>query len=377
VAAAILCAIGALVAYSMSRGKSDARWVDHTHEVILQLQRIETEQERLSKQARGFVLFGRDADRMNFEASDQRLASLVDGLVTLVSDNPEQVRRARRLDALVVRRTDFPRRAVQASRTLGPGIVPPEVNLLEAERLHGQVVVQLGVMQGVERALLKKRVAAEGRAFMLVAASAVFGIPFALVMIGYVYRQLRREIAASATLREELKQEAIRDPLTSLFNRRYLEEAFRREVSRCARRNLPLGVVVMDLDRFKPFNDRFGHAGGDAVLLAFAQLLQGLCRGEDIPCRLGGEEFALILPEAARDATARRAEEIRAATEALLLTRDGTVLDKLTVSVGVATMPENGSERVALLGAADEAMYSAKRAGRNRVHLAQACPGQD
>ena len=179
---------------------------------------------------------------------------------------------------------------------------------------------------------------------------------------------------ASLRLREHLRHQSIRDGLTGLFNRRYLEESLAREIARCQRRKLPLGVLLFDLDHFKAFNDRHGHAGGDALLTAFGRLVQANCRPEDIPCRYGGEEFTLILPEAGIEVVRERAERILAATAQLVVQHLGQPLSRVTTSIGVAIMPENGTAATTLMEAADKALYRAKAEGRNRFVLAESPP---
>ena len=175
---------------------------------------------------------------------------------------------------------------------------------------------------------------------------------------------------ANLSLQDRLRQQSIRDPLTGLFNRRYLEESTPRELTRCVRRGLPLSLLMLDIDHFKAFNDVHGHAGGDAVLAQFGKLLQAMTRGEDIACRYGGEEFTLILPEADIDAASARAEEIRVAVEAMQVPYLGKLLPQVTVSIGVAGTPAHGQTPETLLQAADKALYQAKRAGRNRIAIA-------
>lgn len=116
---------------------------------------------------------------------------------------------------------------------------------------------------------------------------------------------------ANLRLKEALRNQAIRDPLTGLFNRRYLEESLEREMARCQRKDQPLAVLMLDIDHFKSFNDTNGHPGGDALLAEFGRLLQSKCRADDIACRYGGEEFTVILPEASLALALERAEEIR------------------------------------------------------------------
>ena len=175
---------------------------------------------------------------------------------------------------------------------------------------------------------------------------------------------------ANLSLRETLRHQSIRDPLTSLFNRRYFEESLEREIRRAQRRGTPLGVVMLDLDRFKGFNDSFGHEAGDVLLRTFGELLRGKLRGEDVPCRYGGEEFALLLPEATLEATRARAEELRIATKGLQVIYQGTFLGPVTLSLGVAVYPDQGLTGHAVLRAADSALYQSKANGRDRVTAA-------
>jgi diguanylate cyclase (GGDEF)-like protein len=171
-------------------------------------------------------------------------------------------------------------------------------------------------------------------------------------------------------LQERLRLQSIREPLTGLFNRRYLEEASAREFARCGRRGAPASLLMLDIDHFKSFNDVHGHAGGDLVLAEFGKLLQALSRPEDIACRYGGEEFTLIMPETTLEIAQERAEAIRVAVESMRVSHQGTMLPPLTVSIGVASYPDDGRTPEAVLRAADDALYRAKRAGRNRVEVA-------
>ena len=171
--------------------------------------------------------------------------------------------------------------------------------------------------------------------------------------------------------REELRLQAIRDPLTGLFNRRYMEESLERELHRAARSNLPLGAVMIDLDHFKRFNDTWGHEAGDAVLREVGNLLTNWSRCEDIACRYGGEEFTLILTAAASEGTRLRTEQFRQAARGLEVRHGGRSLGGITVSAGVAAFPEHGFTATEILRAADEALYQAKARGRDRVVVSQ------
>ena len=175
---------------------------------------------------------------------------------------------------------------------------------------------------------------------------------------------------ANLQLREPLHSQSVRDPLTGLFNRRYLEESLQREVSRAKRSKRPLGIVMLDLDNFKPFNDRLGHEAGDNVLREVGRFLQSHVRGDDIACRYGGEEFTLLLPEASLEVVRARAEHLRERIKQLQVDYHGQLLGPLTVSLGVAILPDHGGSAEAVLQAADAALYRAKTDGRERVVVA-------
>jgi diguanylate cyclase (GGDEF)-like protein/PAS domain S-box-containing protein len=171
-------------------------------------------------------------------------------------------------------------------------------------------------------------------------------------------------------LHETLRSQSIRDPLTGLFNRRFMEESLELEIRRASRNQRPLGMIMIDLDHFKYFNDNFGHEAGDLVLKELGILLRSNIRGEDIACRYGGEEFTLILPEGTGAITRQRAEFFKDAIQRLDVQFRGTPLGKVTASMGVAVFPDHGRTAGALLDAADKALYRSKAAGRDRVTLA-------
>lgn len=175
---------------------------------------------------------------------------------------------------------------------------------------------------------------------------------------------------ANLKLRETLHNQSTRDPLTGLFNRRYMEESLEREIQRCDRKQQPLSVMMIDIDHFKRFNDSFGHEAGDAVLCELGQFLQRYVRGSDIACRYGGEEFTLILPEASIDVTQKRAEQLGNDIKHLNLENRYYALGSLTLSIGIASFPTHGLSLEAVIRAADAALYIAKKEGRDTVRLA-------
>jgi diguanylate cyclase (GGDEF)-like protein len=183
-------------------------------------------------------------------------------------------------------------------------------------------------------------------------------------------RSLAEHIAlalANLNLREVLQSQSIRDPLTGLFNRRYMEASLERELRRANRKKCSLGVMMVDVDHFKRFNDAFGHDAGDALLAELAKIFKDLFRGEDIVCRYGGEEFTFILPDATLQQTRERAENLREAAKNAIAQHRGQALDHVTLSVGVSAFPEKGITVEALLRSADAALYRAKEEGRDRV----------
>jgi len=175
---------------------------------------------------------------------------------------------------------------------------------------------------------------------------------------------------------QKLQEQAISDPLTGLYNRRYLNEFLPRELARSGRNATPVAVILIDLDQFKRVNDSFGHEAGDIVLNAVGNLLKGKVRGSDIACRYGGEEFALILPETGAEPAARRAEDIRLAISALETSHAGRPLGKIAASFGIALFPDHAQNTDDLLRVADIALYAAKGAGRNRVVVGERRVGE-
>jgi diguanylate cyclase (GGDEF)-like protein len=175
---------------------------------------------------------------------------------------------------------------------------------------------------------------------------------------------------ANLRLREVLRTQSIRDPLTGLFNRRYLEETFERELRRALRNKLRLALLLFDIDHLKNFNDLFGHQAGDVLLHGFGDFLNQRTRGQDVACRYGGEEFAVILVGASLEAAGMRAELLREHLKLMIVQHAGQVLGKITISIGISGFPDHGASVAQLVQAADQALYRAKKDGRDRVVLA-------
>lgn len=197
------------------------------------------------------------------------------------------------------------------------------------------------------------------------------GIRYGEEELGQLSRAFDDMAHALQQREQKLQEQAISDPLTGLYNRRYLSEFLPRELARSGRNVTPIAVILIDLDQFKQVNDSFGHEAGDIVLNAVGNLLKSKVRGSDIACRYGGEEFALVLPETGAEPAARRAEDIRLAISALELSHAGNSLGKIAASFGIALFPDHAEDTDDLLRVADIALYAAKGAGRNRVVIGQ------
>jgi len=178
--------------------------------------------------------------------------------------------------------------------------------------------------------------------------------------------KLSAQLVEIESLHETLREQAIRDPLTGLYNLRFLNESMKREIAQAIRENNSLSVVLMDIDHFKNFNDTHGHKAGDEVLQALGKMLSTQTRAGDIACRYGGEEFMVIMPSAHTEETFKRAEQWRKMFESTQIDDKGKLLSA-TISAGVATFPDHGSTGDEIWRAADKALYEAKTAGRNRV----------
>lgn len=178
--------------------------------------------------------------------------------------------------------------------------------------------------------------------------------------------ELKTQLDEITLLEQKVREQAIRDALTGLFNRRYLSEILEGELSRAHRAGYQVAFLLADLDHFKSINDTCGHSAGDYVLQQAAHLIRENIRCSDIACRYGGEEFLIVMPEIRAEDALLRAENLRAAIQEMVITFEGKVIP-LTASIGLALYPFDGQDSSTLFSAVDTAMYTAKRSGRNRV----------
>lgn len=206
----------------------------------------------------------------------------------------------------------------------------------------------------------------------LVIGLCVAGVSVYLLNVGNIafqrtrtLREVREQLKASEAV---LRVEAVRDPLTGVFNRRFFDETAHREMARSQRDGSTVGLMLLDVDHFKSVNDTYGHAMGDEVLRSLARLIEQSVRVEDVACRIGGEEFALLMPRVPVQVARARAEALRASCEQLVFqTISGPM--RISVSIGVACCPQDGALVDVLMARADKALYTAKHSGRNCVRM--------
>ena len=175
---------------------------------------------------------------------------------------------------------------------------------------------------------------------------------------------------ANLNMQAKLREQAIKDPLTRMYNRRFMDETLEKELNRSERHDKPFTMLLLDIDHFKPFNDNFGHDAGDFVLRRLGELLTDCVRKEDVACRVGGEEFAILLPETNVEDSKFCANKINQAVRQEELFFNGQSLGKLTVSIGIASFKIHGKDPISLYKAADVALYDAKRSGRDQAKVA-------
>ncbi|MGQ0580085.1 MAG: diguanylate cyclase [Betaproteobacteria bacterium] len=188
-----------------------------------------------------------------------------------------------------------------------------------------------------------------------------------LALLIYVLYTLWLNLVEFRKTERSLRRQALRDPLTGLFNRRFFDAGLTQEITRSRRSGAPASLLILDIDNFKKYNDEYGHEAGDAVLRAFGQLLQAQVRGGDVACRYGGEEFVVLMPNAPLDSAKERGRQILEAIRGLEVPHQGRLLTSVTASLGVAEFPTHASDAEGILEAADHALFMAKRTGRDRM----------
>lgn len=261
--------------------------------------------------------------------------------------------------------------------------ISTSINLMVYRRPRGLAQSLMGLACGIALGTLAVGVHLQPDTHGITTGIAIISISLYLMLVGHISytrnqilhdarerqrlieNELKQRIEENQLLQARLQEQANRDPLTGLYNRRYLDDSLQREIDRCCRVGSPTSLVLMDIDHFKPINDTHGHVAGDAVLSQLAAILGSLSRNSDILCRFGGEEFLVVLPDTSLEIALKRAEEYRQAIENTpMVTEKGPL--SITLSAGVASFTDC-VEGDSLIHMADKALYQAKEQGRNRV----------
>ena len=298
------------------------------------------------REARTLAPAGRDAALMGYVSSAFRMHDLVRGVL---DERALQV-----LDMLVFDEGEANPQAELIDTRSAWRTTPSAAQPLFSRRVQVQMPGRLWTVQFLSRPEFDESLRA-ARPFALLAAAIAASLALFALTVSLVSAWNRAH---------EL---SMRDPLTGLYNRRYLDETMGRELPRARRMGQSVGLIVLDIDHFKKLNDTFGHDAGDLVLARTGELLRAASRNSDIACRFGGEEFAIVLPGASLGIARARAEAIRASLESLRVDYQGQSIGPLTVSAGVAEMPPQAQDWAFVLQQADRALYTAKQAGRNKV----------
>jgi diguanylate cyclase (GGDEF)-like protein len=280
--------------------------------------------------------------------------------------------------------TSASRNMVEARATFGAMPSSPEAAVFKPDECwalrRGRMHVVETTVHGLQCSHVPHPAPGSYVCLPLIAQGDSLGVLYIGAGIGHTWSESQQRLAttvadhvglavANLKLRETLRRQSIRDPLTGLFNRRYLEETIERELRRTERSGGTLGVIMLDLDHFKRFNDSFGHGVADTVLREFSALLQSSVRASDIVCRYGGEEFLLVMPDTSAETTFELAEQLRAAVKQLTVSHHGQMVGSVTVSGGVAVYPTHAATAEALIHSADAALYRAKGQGRDQIAM--------
>lgn len=365
-------ALGGLLAAEVQRTSADAEWVNAVNETRIELAGLAAALADAETGQRGFLLTGDRTYLTPYRDADDRAFRHLDRLRNLAVGHPAQVEQLAELGRLVRAKFATMEQNIAAFDREGREAALARVRARRGRELMDDFRALCGRMQAEQEARLEGRKALSndragrvGTVASVLIAGAVAQMAFGLVLV-------RRDLAVRRRAESLLREQAARDELTGLCNRRELERRLRAAAEKHSAAGRPLSAVLVDVDHFKAVNDTHGHAVGDAVLQAVAARLAGATRDEDVVARYGGEEFALLLPGLGPAEAATVAERARRAIAAHPFTGrgdSGRVLTiPLTASFGVAGLyPADAGDPDLLLRRSDRALYQAKRAGRNQV----------
>lgn len=373
VALGLLLAGTSWFAYSSARERESAEaWREHAREVLETSATIKIAALNALRGERGYLLTEDPAFLAPYEGAAPRLAPLAAELTRLVRDNEEQSRHARILDSELASFAAWLDSVIADKRAGHGDLAIAKVKRGEGRRWIEAIIDSLETIEANEAELLAERAAvAQRRAraneiyqYILTAAGLAL-----MVLSAFAVVAVRRATAAEAALRNELRRRAMTDELTGLANRREFMASLDRAIAASRRNRRPLALAILDIDHFKRVNDTYGHPAGDAVIRKIATEAVDIMRGQDTVGRLGGEEFAIVLPDCSTDDAIAACERLRIAVRESDLEIETGHRMFVTLSTGIAVF-DKGDTAEAMIARADAALYSAKNGGRDRVLLA-------
>lgn len=316
---------------------------------------------------RGFLITG-DADYL--EAYNDALSSLTPTFVELYEStayDPLWEPRLDTLQSLVFLKFRELQVSIELRRRVGFTAAQKLTMTNEGKRTMDRIRKLIGEFRldeaqafSVQQARVQETVAT--------ARASVWAVTLAgLGLLIYVLYTLWLYLVEVGKTERTLRRQTLRDPLTGLFNRRFFDAGLEQEIMRSRRSGEPVSLLILDIDHFKHYNDDYGHEAGDAVLRAIGQSLQTQVRGGDVACRYGGEEFVILMPNAPMESAKERGKQILEAIRGLEIPHQGRLLPPVTASLGVAEFPSHANDAEGMIEAADNALYTAKRTGRDRM----------
>ena len=316
---------------------------------------------------RGFLITG-DADYL--EVYSDALTTLTPTFIELYesrADEPSWIQRLDALQSLVFLKFRELQMSIELRRHSGFAAAQKLTMTNEGKRTMDRIRKLIGEFRSDEAhafSMQEKRV----QGTVTTARATFWAVTLAgLGLLIYVLYTLWLYLVEVRKTERTLRRQALRDPLTGLFNRRFFDAGLEQEILRSRRSGSPVSLLILDIDNFKNFNDEYGHEAGDAILRSIGQLLQAQVRGSDVACRFGGEEFVILMPNAPLESAKARGRQILEAIRGQEIPHQGHLLPSLTASLGVAEFPAHASDTEGILEAADNALYIAKRTGRDRM----------
>jgi diguanylate cyclase (GGDEF)-like protein len=369
---AVLMPLALVVAFSVA-GAAAATWnvsgafavtrkIIRSHEVLSRVERALSLLEGIETRVRVYLQSGNPREVKLIRGDVTALGLHFDRLSAVARDNERREACLARVRDLVGARLATLREAISIYEQAGQGAALARLPARLDKDFKEQIGKATASLRDTEEAVLQKRVADSDTTMSAVIILAASLAAPHLVLVWFSHGVFARELKQRRALQGRLENLAMTDPLTGLANRRAVESALQSALSRARRHGSHLSVILLDVDHFKHINDRFGHAAGDSVLRSVARALVSAVRAEDLAGRYGGEEFLAVLPEADETGSVGTAERIRTAVKALSLPGP-----PVTISLGVTTLRAQCATAAALVSEADQALFTSKRSGRDRV----------